>query len=248
MYLYIYDSFLSHQKYASLLAAIEKRVVDLDIRGKIGRLSVLKNTHELISDAVRSGVTTVVAIGDDQTFAKIINIVAPLNITLGLIPVDGNSSIARVLGIPPKELACDVVAARIVKQLDLGKINNYYFLGSAEITNAKVRIACDAYTIAPMTELNTVRISNVGWRNNGTASDPTDGVLEAIITPMTQRWLSKKALQSTVLPFRKIRITADADGGAPILTDEQIILKTPADVEIAPRMLKVIVGSKRLFA
>lgn len=248
MYLYIYDSFLSHQKFASLLAAIEQRVIDLDIKGKIARLSILKNTHELIRDAVRAGVTTVVAIGDDQTFAKIINIIAPLEVTFGIIPVDTKSKVARVLGVPPKELACDVLAARIVKKLDLGKINNYYFLSSAEISNAKVSITCGSYTLQPTTELNTVRICNVGWNKNSSASDPTDGILEAIITPSIQQWLTKKELAPTVLPFTKIRINSEVEGGAPILTDEQIILKTPADVEIAPHKLKVIVGTNRLFA
>ena len=248
MYLYIYDSFLSHQKYASLLAAIEQRVVDLDIKGKIARLSILKNTLELVRDAVRYGVTTVVAIGDDQTFAKIINIIAPLDVTFGIIPVDGKSKIARVLGVPPKELACEVIAARIVKKLDLGKINNYYFLSSAEISNAKVSITCGSYTLQPTTELNTVRICNFGWNKASATSDPTDGILEAIITPFIQKWLTKKELEPTVLPFTKIRINSEVEGGAAILTDEQIILKTPADVEIAPHMLKVIVGTNRLFA
>lgn len=248
MYLYIYDSSLSHQKYANLLTAIERRVTDLGIQGKVVRLTILKNIKEVVNDAVKAGVTTVIAVGDDQTFAKIINSVALLDVTLGFIPVDNSSKIARVLGIPPKELACDVLAARIVKKLDLGKINNYFFLNAAEISNAKVQITCEGYSLAPLTELNTVRICNIGSFGGTVVSNPMDGKLEAIITPIESGWLSKKQLQATVLPFTKISIQALGDESVSILTDEQIILKTPAVVEVAPAQLKIIVGSNRMFA
>ena len=247
MYLYIYDAFLSQPKYASFLAGVERRVTDLDIKGKIARLNILKNTKELITDAVKAGVTTVVAIGDDQTFAKIINVIAPLQVTLGLIPAENNSKIARVLGVPPREPACDVLAARIIKRLDLGIINNYYFLNTAEITNAKISIDCDTYSVEPTTAMNVVRICNVGAFGGEVYSNPTDGILEAVITPIQQRWFSKHSLKPTILPFKKIRINAEDEDGASILTDEQVILKTPADVRIAPGQLKVIVGSNRMF-
>src|SRR3989339_839914 len=102
MYLYIYDSFLNDKKYTDSLIKIEKRITDLGIKGKIARLSVLKNMKELITDGVKEGVHTVVAIGNAQTFAKVINIVADLDLTLGLIPIDNNNPIAKILGIPPK--------------------------------------------------------------------------------------------------------------------------------------------------
>jgi diacylglycerol kinase family enzyme len=246
MYLYIYDSVVSNQKYASLVTAIERRVTDLGIGGKIARLTILKNIKELVGDAVKNGVTTIIAVGDDQTFAKVINSVATLDVVLGFIPIESSSAIARTLGIPSRESACDVIAARIVKKLDLGKINNYYFLNAAEITNAKVRITCEGYSIAPMTELNTVRICNIGTAGEYSAN-PMDGSLEAVITPIHSGWLSKKPLQATVVPFTKIRIESMDDEPVTIMTDEQIILKTPADVEVAPSQLRVIVGSNRMF-
>jgi diacylglycerol kinase family enzyme len=247
MYLYIYDSFLSHQKFNTLLSNIEQRVNNLGITGKIARLTILKNMQELISDAVKAGVTTIVAVGDDQTFAKIINAIAPLKVTLGLIPSDGSSKIARVLGVPPKEAACDVVAARIVKQIDLANINGYYFINSAIISNAKVQITCDGYSLAPLTELNTVRICNAGCDGASATSNPMDGKLEAIITPIQSGWLAKKEIQSTVLPFTKIRIQSAGEDVVSIVTDEQVVLKTPASVEVAPGRLRVIVGVNRVF-
>ena len=125
MYLYIYDSFLSDKKYSDLLSQIEKRVTDLGIKGRIARLSILKNMKELITDGIKSGVQTVVVIGNAQTFAKVINIVAGLEVVLGLIPVENDNKIAKMLGVPPKLLACDVIAASIIKKIDLGLINGH---------------------------------------------------------------------------------------------------------------------------
>src|SRR3989339_705292 len=119
MYLYIYDSFLNHKKYTDLLTKIEKRITDLGIKGKVAKLSVLKNMKELILDGVREGVQTVVVIGNSQSFTKVINIVANLDVTLALIPVENDSNIAKVLGIAPGVLACDVLASRIIKKIEV---------------------------------------------------------------------------------------------------------------------------------
>jgi diacylglycerol kinase family enzyme len=246
MYLYIYDSYLNQPKYAPLLSKIEQRVTDLDIKGRIARLSILKNLKELITDAVKDGVKTVVAIGDDQTFAKVINVIADLDVVLGLIPIDDKSKIAKILGIAPREFACDVVSGRIIKKLDLGKINNQYFMYSAEIVDAPVTITCDNFQISPTTERHTIQVCNFGQLI--AASDPTDGKMEAIITPMRTGWTgSSKAITPTILPFTKININSAGDEPVTILTDEQMIMKTPAKIEIVPGRLKVIVGSQRSF-
>jgi diacylglycerol kinase family enzyme len=245
MYLYIYDSFLNDKKYADLLIKIEKRLTDLGIKGKIARLSILKNMKELIMDGVKEGVETVVAIGDAQTFAKVINVVADLDVALGLIPIDNNNEIAKMLGIPPKVLACDVLASRIIKKIDLGKINNYYFVNTAQIENGDVTIEYKDFKISPITEKSKITLYNFasGFAN----SSPVDGVLEAVITPIKSGVFGKKKIEDTVLPFTKIKIGSQAEEQVAILTDEQIIMKTPAEIVVVPQKLKIIVGSDRHF-
>jgi diacylglycerol kinase family enzyme len=248
MYLYIYDSFLNDKKYSDLLIKIEKRITDLGIKGRITRLSVLKNMKELITDGVKEGVQTVVAIGNNQTFAKVINIVADLDVTLGLVPVDGGSPIAQTLGIPPKVLACDVLASRIIKKIDLGKINNHYFINSAEITNGDVVIEYNDYKVRPTTLDNKITLYNFGTDQLvADKSHPIDGILEAVITPIKGGVFGKKSMAGTVLPFTKIKIGSQAEDQVSIVTDEQIIMKTPAEVVVAPQKLKIIVGPDRLF-
>jgi len=245
MYLYIYDSFLNDKKYADLLIKIEKRLTDLGIKGKIARLSILKNMKEMITDGVKEGVQTVVAIGNAQTFAKVINVVADLDVTLGLIPVDNNNEIAKVLGIPPKVLACDVLASRIIKKIDLGKINNYYFVNTAQIENGDVSIEYNDFKIFPITTKSKITLYN--FASQVANSSPVDGVLEAVITPIKSNVFGQKKIEDTVLPFTKIKIGSLASEQVAILTDEQIIMKTPAEIKVAPEKLKVIVGTDRQF-
>lgn len=248
MYLYIYDSFLSHKKYTDLLIKIEKRVTDLGIKGKIARLSVLKNMKEMILDGVRNGVQTVVVIGNNQSFAKVINIVADLDVTLGLIPVENENSIAKILGIPPGVMACDVLASRITKKIDLGKINSHYFIKSAEILNGDVDIEYDNFSITPTTEQNHIAIYNFADEKiDQHYSKPVDGVLEMVLTPIKNTLFGKKSIKKTVLPFKKIKITSKTEDQVSIITDEQIIMKTPAEIKVVPEKLKIIVGSDRQF-
>ena len=247
MYLYIYDSFLNDKKYTDSLIKIEKRITDLGIKGKIARLSVLKNMKELITDGVKEGVHTVVAIGNAQTFAKVINIVADLDLTLGLIPIDNNNPIAKILGIPPKDLACDVLASRIIKKIDLGKINNHYFINTAEIENGDVVIEYDDFKVEPTTNEHNIILYNFASEGNIFNSSPVDGILEAVITPIRSTLFGKKKISGTVLPFTKIKINSNQEEQIAILTDQQIIMKTPAEISVSPQKLKIIVGSERDF-
>jgi len=245
MYLYIYDSFLNDKKYSDLLVSIEKRLTDLGIKGRIARLSILKNMKEMIIDGVKEGVQTVVAIGNAQTFAKVINVVADLDVTLGFVPIDTNNEIAKVLGIPPKVAACDVLASRIIKKIDLGKINNYYFVNTAQIENGNVIIQYKDFKISPITERSKITLYN--FASEFSKSSPIDGVLEAVISPIKSGLFGKKKVEQTILPFTKIKIGSLEEEQVSILTDEQIIMKTPAEITVAPEKLKVIVGSDRYF-
>lgn len=247
MYLYIYDSFLNDKKYADLLARVEQRITDLGIKGKIARLSLLKNMKELITDAVKDGTQTVVAIGNSQTFAKVINIVADLDVTLGLIPVDNRDDVARILGVPSRLAACDVLASRIIKKIDLGKINNHYFLNSAEIINGDVTIDFQDFKVRPTTDKSRITIHNFSDAQISPQSNPVDGLLEVVITPFRSTFIGHKKIPGTVLPFNKIKINSNDSEQVAILVDEQMVMKTPAKLNVVPAQLKVIVGSERNF-
>lgn len=254
MYLYIYDTFLNHKKYFNLLNRIENRLADLEIKGKICHLNILKNMKEVIEDGIKQGVETVVAVGDDLTFSKIVNIIAEMNVTLGIIPATNKSKIAEILGIPEGERACDVLAQRLIKKIDLGKINHQYFIDSATIDNTNVVLDFEKFQISPTCKNAVISICNLGFLTaNQTIyqqriSIPTDGLLEAVIAPIKNGLFNKfKSLsQQSIFPFKKITVGSSAEP-VTVTIDQQAIFKTPVEVTVAPKKLKVIVGSERLF-
>ncbi|MBU1037138.1 hypothetical protein KKF32_03815 [Patescibacteria group bacterium] len=253
MYLYIYDTFLNNKKFAGILNRIENRLTDLEIKGKIYRLNILKNMKEMVEEGIKQGVKTIVVVGDDQTFSKMINIIVDLNITLGLIPVSNKSKIAQILGVPPAENACDILAQRLIKKIDLGKINQQYFIDSAIITHSPVTLEFNKYKITPLFKDSLISICNLGlltsspqiYRN---ISNPTDGLLEVVVEQTKGGLLNKlkKTAQQSIFSFKKVRINSEG-GPATITIDQQAIFKTPVEVSIAPQKLNVIVGSKRQF-
>ena len=152
------------------------------------------------------------------------------------------------MGIPPGVLACDILASRIIKKVDLGKINGHYFINNAEIINGDVVIEYDKFKITPTTTNNRITLYNFAAADNiNISSRPIDGILEAVITPIKSTLFGKKTMSDTILPFTKIKIGSNSEEQVSIVTDEQIIMKTPAEITVTPEKLKIIVGSDRQF-
>lgn len=253
MYLYLYDSFLNKKKFNATLARIETRLTDLGIGGKIFRLSPLRNVAELIADEIRSGVKTIVAVGNDQTLSHIVNISAQHDSTIGLIPLGPQNQIAGTLGIPEGDAACNVLAARIIKRIDLGRINNVYFLSNLQLDGQAVTLLCeDQFTVIPPQPHSAVTICNLrpsAINGAGKAAfDPEDGMLELLIWPLGADFLKRfRTLPATqsVVPFKKLLIKSKTSTA--IVTDGLQVIKTPARVEVVPRKLRLIVGKERRF-
>lgn len=247
MYLYIYDNFLTAKKHQGLLYKIENRLVDLGIKGRVVRLNILKNMEEVVDDGIKQGVKTVVVVGNDKSFSKIINIIAQRDVVLGIIPVDKKSKIANILGVPYGSLACEVLAQRIIKKIDLGLVNNYYFIDSAVIENEPTLIKFGTYNISPTEEDNRVSFNNLGYLTHNDDEykfNPTDGKLEAVIETHTNSITKSK--QASVFPFKDINVEVEKPG-AFIIADQVAKLKPPTTISVAPNKLRVIVGSDRKF-
>ncbi|MFH1668094.1 MAG: diacylglycerol kinase family protein [Candidatus Komeilibacteria bacterium] len=246
-YLYIYDNFLSEKKYQSSLYKIENRLVDLGIKGKVVRLNVLKNMAEVVEDGIKDGVKTVVVIGDDVSFSKIINVIAKKDVVLGIIPINNKSKFAKIFGIPPAHQACEILAQRIIKEIDLGMVGHYYFIDSATIINEETTVKFGNYNASPSAKQNIVSFNNLNVMselNIDNKFNPTDGRLELVIQN-TDVLLSKNK-NTTILPFTKVSVECKQPG-AFIVVDRVTKLKPPTTVQVAPNKLKVIVGAQRMF-
>jgi len=261
MYYYLYDAFLSDPKYEKIVDKIRTRLLDLEIQGKPGHLSLLKSANELIEDEVKNGINTVVVVGNDKTFLKVINVIAKNELTLGIIPIGENNEIAQYLGIPPEELACDVVAARKVEKVDLGMANDVYFFSNMRVDKdvSRINIKKDKFQIIPQQNCQSVLIYNFCYSSGNIGNhkilnkiNPQDKLLDLAVIEtgrFSGGFLKKKKNNSrygkTLLQAPEFEINSFEY--LPVKLDNSYVLKTPVKAKVIKDKLKLIVGKHRKF-
>ncbi len=253
MHNYIFDQFLSEKKYQVTLDKIESRLTDLGINGRIEKLTILKSFSESVNEIVKRGTDTIIAVGNDSTIGKVISLLPKLNITRGIIPIGPNNEIAKKLGIPEGEASCDILSARLVEKIDLGKANNYYFISNLKLpTNKEVFLDYGSYNIRPITDDSQISICNFDLEeNNKHRCNPKDGLLEAVFTKTKKsksffNVFNNKFSKGSVFPFKKVKIKCNKEC-LPAIADGHTTIKTPIAVEVLPKKLKIIVGKNRMF-
>ncbi|KKR22067.1 MAG: Diacylglycerol kinase family enzyme [Parcubacteria group bacterium GW2011_GWE2_39_37] len=249
MHVYIYDSFLNHNKYHNLLAKIETRITDLGLNGKICRLGASKNYSATIQDEIKRGAKTIIAVGNDETINQVINAMNGSEIPLGIIPVGKNESlVATSLGIGRELLACDILSARRIEKLDLVLANDTLFLTEGKITTKGSIIEINqGYSIEILeggeVSIINLPLSTVDLPTTGKFK-PDDGLLEVFIkTKETANFLKKSVGQSV---FTTKELTLDNKSYL-LRVDNSIDIKTPIKIKSCPQSLNVIVGKNRTF-
>jgi diacylglycerol kinase family enzyme len=250
MHVYIYDASLGDNKNSKLLTQIETRLTDLGLNGKIARLGPLKNVNDLIRDEVKRGAKTIVAVGNDDTVKQVVSAIAQTRVPLGIIPVQKkNNSIAEMLGIPYGVEACDILSARRIENIDLGKINNYFFISHIHFNAENIHIEIeDSYSIEAKKK-GLVYIVNFPINREetyeGIKINPQDGQLQIIIKSNGNKKLIFSNKESnSVFTFSKLLISGKDNT---ILLNGETSISSPAEIKVKPGALKVIVGKNRGF-
>jgi len=251
MYQYIYDNFLSAKKYDKTLARIEAKLIDLGIKGKTHKLTVLKNFESYLKEIADKNLDSLVVVGDDTTIIKVLNIIVEKEIVLGIIPIGEKNMVADFFGIPKNIDACDILAARKIEEVDLGKVGGQFFLSSVEAYGEGVSILCNnQYEIKTLANTEKIGFYNLCFKGESDRIfNPQDGQLEIISNHKESKGLFKKTKQNlikTVLKVKKAKILSSEKSNS-VLVDGQKIIKTPVEVEVADKKLKVIVGKRRKF-
>ena len=199
MHIYIYDKFLSQKKHDTSLARIETRITDLGLNGKIVRLNLTNSVYEAVENEVKNSAKTIIVVGNDSLLNQVVNVMAKLSflkilttkIPLGFIPVGKkNNTLGPTLGIEPEEGACDVLSARRITTLDLGKAGDEYFLAQATITSKGTSVEIDQnYSIEIMGtgEIGVVNLPSGKYLPTDAKSNASDGVLELFIKTNASR-------------------------------------------------------------
>ncbi|MFH0856832.1 MAG: diacylglycerol kinase family protein [bacterium] len=242
---------MNDKKYDRILAKIENRLANFEINGKITKLTKLRSIEENILEEIKNGAENIIVAGDDNTLLKIINIVADYDIVLGMIPLGEEIEIAKMLGMPYGEEACEILSSRKIEVIDLGKINNRYFLSNVKLGSNNIEIICgESYKITPIVK-SDIKICNI--YNHSIAGkkkyfDPRDGFLEIVAThnqSFSDKLFKREKLEESVFPIKRAVIKAEKS--ITIAVDKETILKTPLEITVAPKKLKIIVGKDRIF-
>jgi len=263
MYYYIYDHFLSHKKYDKTLAQIESKITDLGIKDRIIKMSILKSVKELVADALRKGASTIVAVGNDQTVNKVVNLIVGENVVFGIIPLGENNSIADFLGINNPMSACEIISARKIETLNLGEVNNEYFINSIKIYEQKLVLECnDKFTITPLSNKNLISVYNFSPAvelnlKSKKFFNPQDNFLEVVVESKNEKILNfflnslfkkeKIKLPESIFRVKKIAIKNLDQKSGSVVVDNFKVLKPPLNIKVSTEKLKIIVGKERKF-
>jgi diacylglycerol kinase family enzyme len=249
MYLYIYDDFVQDPKLEREVSLVETRLTDLGISGRIARLALFRDAKELIYDEVRSGeITTIVALGNDGTFRKVLDAASDYGIALAIIPIgSSNHHVSSILGFPASVEACDVLSARIIEELDVGEIDGRRFIGTATIkTFSQSTIQMDGmYQIVTpgqgTIEARNLELSDAEVR----AANPVTGRLDLAIRPSSKGWFSRTRHEASIIPFRHAHIRSNKPMVISVDGKENEAMETT--INIFPQRLRVVIGKERKF-
>jgi diacylglycerol kinase family enzyme len=257
MYVYVYDGFVTDKRHEKLLSRVETRLTDLGISGRIERLTMFKDVGEIVADAAAQGCETIVAVGDDGTVGRLIDAVGLHDMAFGVIPIgEGPHSIASLLGVDEGVEACNILSRRVLHTVDLGRINDHFFLSSVRIPRTRAAISCNGqYSVIP-TEDNEVHVCNLAPIPASAAgagiSSPRDGYLQTVFQPSPKRGFFSGLFRAaepipspTVVPVRTMRVKHSQP--VTVIRDGQRLSSSVLDIEILPERLKVITGKSRKF-
>jgi diacylglycerol kinase family enzyme len=240
----VYDEALQDRRFERELAQIETRLTDLGIAGKIARLALFRDPVELIRDEIRHGVTTVVAVGNDQTLRRVLDAVGEKKTVVALLPVGPQGIMTELLGIPTGVAACDVLSARIIEELDLGDVNGKRFLQSVTIQDSHFIVHHgNAYTITPQRKA-TIEVRNCAAPDDAGMHSPADGRLTMILRLPKFSFFQKKT-DIGIIPFTIMDVAYETSVSAYV--DGEKLEGKRFVFQVLPKSLRIVTGKGRKF-
>lgn len=249
-YVYIYDDFVLDRNFEREVASLETELSTYGMSGQIGKLTLFRGAHDLVRGLVKDDVTTVVIVGNDSTLDKTMWFLPDLDVTIGYIPITQPSAVADLLGIPCGVKACEILAARYVETIDMGKMNDRYFLTEVSMSQTLAGIEIEGeYTVSSQ-HGGSLSIRNLGGLNNKKMdfSNAQDGLLEAVITPQAVKekrfsWKRKTEYDPTRIAFKDGKIISKDPVEA--FVDNHVVNGFEFSVSVVPKALKMITGRVR---
>lgn len=254
MYVYLYDNIVRQKRHESTLKAMETRLTDYGIAGKIIRLQNFANAEMVVQDEMRRGAKTVVIVGNDITFGHVLSRAAACQVIFGFLPIgEEENSIAEVLGIPFGVEACDVLARRRKMRLDAGWFNSRYFISQLHIAPHRITVKYDErFVVKSATgkmELVACNLQPFSWMEKGKeiTVHPQDGKLEAFVRPVVVKGLFRKEHyeEPSIFPFEEMIVASRTP--FTVTADGKVSKETKVTIRLARNRIEMIVGKERKF-
>lgn len=247
-YIFIYDEFLTEKRHERLLSAVEQRLSMLDLSGRIGRLTLFRNPKDLVEGMTKGqDMATIVIVGNDHTLDRLMWFLPDLRVNVGYIPIAPPYDMGKLLGIPFGVEACDILGARHIEALDIGRLDDRYFLTEVSLSRTNAAIDIEGkYKVSAMYG-GSVAVRNLGKASGGktAVSDAKDGLLEVVIVPQAgsrgRFW--QKSMPETRILMRTGSIVSDEPIEA--IADNHVVSGKSFSLDILPGKLHMITGRRR---
>jgi diacylglycerol kinase (ATP) len=138
MYFYIFDP--GRDKELKYFERIQGRLLNLlaesHIEGETYRITAIRTTELLVEQALGAEAKTIIVVGSDGSLNRVINAVIrkKADIIIGFIPLNEGSALGRILGMAANiEEAVKILAGRLVRELNMGKVGEHYFLSQVDL-------------------------------------------------------------------------------------------------------------------
>lgn len=142
MYYYIVDQGnISLPKFERLLVELQGLLGEFHVSGEMSRVTQLRSVADLVDTANQRGTKTLVAVGSDDTFVRMLAELRGKDFALGFVPLTEESFLKKIFGIESLYDAVKVIAARRIEKIDLGVVSpSTYFLSYLEFGSIQEHI------------------------------------------------------------------------------------------------------------
>jgi len=256
MYVYLYDNYLKQKRFESVMKTLETRLTDFGIAGKIVRLQNFTNAEAVIEDEIKKGAKTVVIVGNDTTFGHVLSRAATCQVLFGFLPIgEQNNSIAGVLGIPIGIDSCETLSRRRKVYLDVGWVNNKYFISQLHIAPANLLVEYDekfavksrgAGALLELVVCNLQPYTLQEKKGPSYTIHPQDGKLEAFLRPLRKkRFFGYEYEEPSVFPFEEMVVSSETP--FVLEADGRVTKETRLKIRLAKKQVQMVVGKQRKF-
>lgn len=133
MYYYILNPTSGGGRINKIQDRLKNRLKELGIAGEFVKSIGEGDAKKLTVMGIKKGYKTIVAVGGTGTVNEVINGVGNSEVAVGIIPIGEKNELAKSLGIIDWQSACNILAARKIETLDIGRVGKSYFITSVNI-------------------------------------------------------------------------------------------------------------------